>query len=98
MHKHIVIGMLIITFVAAIGCAQKKQYHKSSLPEPSSFNAHFGDMDSDENNWVSWPEFKAHFPQATLEVYQALDLDKDGLVNHDEWHAFKEAHGMRDHN
>ena len=97
MHKHIVIVILLTTLLAAFGCAQKKQYHQSSLPEPSAFNAHFGDMDTNEDESLSWQEFKAHFPQATPEVYQALDLDRDNRVDHDEWHAFKAAHGMRHH-
>jgi hypothetical protein len=97
MHKKIIIMVLITTLVALFGCAQKKQYHQSSLPEPKSFNAHFGDMDANTDDRVSWEEFKTHFPQATPEVFKALDLNKDKHVDHDEWHAFKEAHGLRHH-
>jgi hypothetical protein len=28
-------------------------------------------------------------------VYAALDLNKDGFVDHDEWHEFKQAHGLK---
>ena len=28
-------------------------------------------------------------------VYKALDLDNDGSVDYDEWHEFKEAHGLK---
>jgi hypothetical protein len=27
----------------------------------------------------------------------ALDLNDDAAIDHDEWHEFKEAHGMKDH-
>ena len=97
MLKNIVTITLVITFVATLGCAQKKQYHQSSLPEPKSFNAHFGDLDTNGDDWVSWVEFNNHFPQATPEVFEALDLNKDNQVDHDEWHSFKEAHGLGHH-
>ena len=32
------------------------------------------------------------FPDTTAQVFKALDLDGDGIVDHDEWHDFKEAH------
>ena len=98
MFKKTAIVLLLLTLIAVSGCAQKKQYHRSSLPEPSSYNAHFGDMDSDDNDGVSWQEFEAHFPQATPQVFEALDMNEDSQIDHDEWHAFKEAHGMRHHN
>jgi hypothetical protein len=97
MLKNTITVLLLLTVVAASGCAQKKQYHQSSLPEPKSFNAHFGDLDTNGDDWVSWGEFKNHFTQATPEVFEALDLNQDKHVDHDEWHAFKEAHGMRHH-
>ena len=88
---------IMILLVAAIGCAKDKRYHKTALPEPASFNAHFGDMDTDGDELVNWAEFKSYFPQATPEIFKALDGNEDGQVDHDEWHDFKEAHGMREH-
>ena len=64
------------------------------MPDPQSFNAHFGDMDPDGNEMVSWEEFKAYFPQADRKVFDAVDLNNDGGIDHDEWHEFKEAHGL----
>ena len=37
------------------------------------------------------------FPKANPHIFKELDLNKDKSVDHDEWHKFKEAHGMRDH-
>jgi len=88
---------VMIMMMAVVGCAQDKKYHKSELPDPVSFNAHFGDMDIDGDDLVNWEEFKAYFPQATPDIFKTLDVNGDGQVDHDEWHEFKEAHGMREH-
>jgi hypothetical protein len=87
----------MIMLLVVTGCAGESRHHKTQLPDPTSFNAHFGDMDGDGDDYVSWAEFKSYFPQATTDIYKALDLNEDGKVDHDEWHEFKEAHGMRHH-
>ena len=97
MNKILYILCVSALLVTAVGCASESRHHKTSLPEPASFNAHFGDIDIDGDDWVSWKEFKSYFPQATSDIFNALDLNEDGHVDHDEWHKFKEAHGMRDH-
>lgn len=84
----------LLVFGLISGCATQEKHHETDMPDPETFNAHFGDMDKDSDELVSWEEFKDFFPQATPEVYQALDLNKDGSVDHDEWHEFKEAHGL----
>lgn len=95
MHKiHYLAGVMILMFTIA-GCAGDSRHHQASMPDPGAFNAHFGDMDTDGDQGLSWEEFKAHFPQATREIYQELDLNKDNAVDHDEWHEFKEAHDLK---
>lgn len=91
---HYLIGFIILILLLA-GCAGDSRHHKASMPDPGSFNAHFGDMDTDGDDLVSWEEFKSQFPQATKDIYQELDLNGDGKVDHDEWHEFKEAHGLK---
>ena len=83
-----------LVFGLISGCATQEKHHETNMPEPESFNAHFDDMDKNGDALVNWEEFKAFFPQATPEVFQALDLNKDGSVDHDEWHEFKAAHGL----
>ena len=80
-----------------MGSHHKGKYHATSLPEPSKFNAHFPEMDSDKNDRVSLEEFKAYFPEASdhQTVFQAIDLDGKGDIDHDEWHEFKQAHGLK---
>ena len=45
----------------------------------------------------SQDEFKAYFPHAEPNVFAAIDLNGDERIDHDEWHAFKEAHGLKHH-
>jgi len=94
-RMHCAISLIVLMLLFAAGCAGNSHHHKSSMPDPTGFNAHFGDMDTDGDEFVSWEEFKAHFPKATKEIYKELDLNGDGSVDHDEWHEFKAAHGLK---
>ena len=89
---------VILSFVLVIsllfGCSAGR-YHKQELPDPQSFNAHFGEMDLDGNDLVNWTEFKDRFPQAEEKVFAAFDLNGDGYIDHEEWQKFMEAHGMK---
>lgn len=84
-----------VVLAAATGCAVTSRYHDTALPDPKQFNAHFGDMDNQKDDRVTWEEFKAYFPQAEPKVFAAVDLNQDGAIDHDEWHAFKKAHGLK---
>jgi hypothetical protein len=94
MKKFIFFISCILTVGLLAGCASKSTYHKEKMPDPKGFNAHFPDMDSDENDMIDWTEFKDHLPQADPGVFKAIDLNGDGNIDHDEWHQFKEAHGL----
>lgn len=84
-----------VVLVVAMGCTATGRYHDTALPDPKQFNAHLGDMDTQKDGRVTWEEFKAYFPQAEPKVFAAIDLNKDGAIDHDEWHTFKEAHGLK---
>jgi hypothetical protein len=98
MKKKYYIICAIFLFIATVGCSSEPRHHKTVLPDPMSFNAHFGDMDTDGDDGVSWDEFKAYFPQATPDIFKTLDMNEDSNLDHDEWHEFKQAHGMKKHN
>jgi len=91
----LIIPFFLIMLVA--GCSSHKKYHDTDMPDPQSFNAHFGDMDANGDDLVNWEEFSAHFQNADQKVFNAIDLNQDGNIDHDEWHEFKEAHGMKQH-
>lgn len=92
--KHLVLLLSLALVIGLMsGCASDR-YHKEALPDPQGFNAHFGDMDLDGNELVNRTEFKDQFPQANENVFKAIDLNGDGYIDHEEWHEFKEAHGL----
>ena len=94
--KRALLGALIVVLVAAsAACTSGGRHHDTNLPDPKGYNAHFGDMDKNGDGLVSWAEFKAYFPQAEPAVFAAIDLNKDGNIDHDEWHKFKEAHALK---
>jgi hypothetical protein len=95
MKRLICLSMCVFFVTLAIGCSG--HYHKTAMPDPASFNAHFGDMDADGDGLVSREEFNNFFKNPDPKVFDAIDMNKDGAIDHDEWHAFKEAHGMRHH-
>ena len=94
MKRLIFFSIAVILVSLALGCSSGGKHHKTALPEPESFNAHFGDMDTDGDGLVNLAEFSAHFKNTDPKVFNALDLNKDGGIDHDEWHKFKEAHGL----
>ncbi len=94
--KHFLWCALAGALLVVAGCeTTSKMPHGPNLPDPQQFNAHFGDIDSDDDGMVRRDEFKQFFPQAQPTVFTALDLNQDGVVDHDEWHKFKEAHGLK---
>ncbi len=97
MKTLIILLSVIISSLALIGCSGSARHHQKPLGDPSAYKAHFPDMDSSGDDLVTWKEFNKHFPQANKDVFNALDLNKDSKVDHDEWHEFKEAHGLKDH-
>lgn len=90
MKKFIVLAFICFFFavstapVMASSCGGKKGH---------DYSGHFGDMDADGNDLVSWEEFKAHFDHAKEETFKGIDTNMDGSIDHDEWHDFKATHG-----
>ena len=48
-------------------------FHPTDLPDPSAYMVHLGDIDKDGNDALSWEEFKGHFPNADISVFEAID-------------------------
>ena len=95
MKRLLLLTIPLVLVMLAVGCSSGKKYHSTAMPDPQSFNAHFGDMDADGDGLVSWDEFSANFEHAEQNVYNAIDLNQDGNIDHDEWHEFKAAHGLK---
>lgn len=90
-----VISLLLL--FGMLACSGAKQHHDVAMPDPTTYNAHFGDMDADDDGVVNWSEFSAYFDHAEQKVFGAIDLNEDQSLDHDEWHAFKRAHGLKHH-
>lgn len=89
-----VLTLLALTgFLFGFTSEQKSQ--NENIPNAESYNTHFPNMDKDKDRKVNWEEFKAYFPQATPQVFEAIDLNKDKSINHDEWHKFKAAYSLK---
>jgi hypothetical protein len=94
--KHFTAWMAAAILAASAGMAAgQAKFHGVELPDPKRYNAHFGDIDKSGDRLVNWEEFKAFFPQAEPKVFDAIDLDQSRAIDHDEWHKFKEAHGLK---
>lgn len=91
----LIITILLVLLTA--GCSNHKRHHGTDMPDPKAFNAHFGDMDTNGDDLVNRKELKAHFKKAEKKVFDAIDLNQDGSIDHDEWHEFKAAHGLKHH-
>jgi len=97
MKRRFLLIILMVLVMLIAGCSSHKKYHSKDMPDPGAYNAHFGDMDANGDDLVNWKEFKAHFENAEQKVFDAVDLNQDGSIDHDEWHAFKAAHGLKHH-
>jgi len=94
--KQFIIAMAAGIIIAGIfGCSSSKGFHGMSMPDPEEYQAHFGDLDTNDDGAVTWEEFKAYFPDGQARVFNAIDLNQNGTIDHNEWHRFKEAHGLR---
>jgi Ca2+-binding EF-hand superfamily protein len=88
-------ALLVFTFAAAVLAASAQQQTAYNIPDAKSYNAHFGNMDPNHDGKVSWQEFNAFFPKADEKVFAAIDVNKDGAIDHDEWHQFKAAYDLK---
>jgi len=90
---------LVLTLLALtgflFGFISEQKPQKELIPNAESYNAHFPNMDKNKDRKVNWEEFKEYFHQATPRVFEAIDLNKDKSLDHDEWHKFKTACGLK---
>jgi len=97
--KRLTVLMVAVSIVAmTAGCSSRGKYHDPALPDPKPYNARFENLDSKKDGLISWEEFKAYFPHAEPKVFSAIDINKDGYIDPDEWHKFEEAHGQEHSN
>ena len=74
MTRYLFLTIVLSAGLLASGCG-KSHHHKGDMPDPKTFQGHFGDMDASGDDRVNYEEFKAYFPHAEPQVFQAIDLD-----------------------
>jgi len=61
MKKWMIVIVLVFLVQLVAACATQETHHPRDMPDPSGYNAHFGDMDGNGDGVVKWYEFKAYF-------------------------------------
>lgn len=87
--------LIVFGFAANVYSASPPKKETYNITNAESYNTHFGNMDPNKDGQVNWSEFKAHFPKADEKAFSAIDLNKDGAIDHDEWHDFKAAYDLK---
>jgi Ca2+-binding EF-hand superfamily protein len=96
MQKSLTLLLLMVFGLVAVAyTASPPTKEDYNIPNAESYNAHFGNMDPDKDGKVTWQEFKAFFPKADEKVFASIDRNKDGAIDHDEWHDFKAAYDLK---
>ncbi len=87
--------LAVLGFAANADSASPPNQETYNITNAESYNAHFGNMDPNKDGKVNWQEFKDHFPKADEKAFSAIDWNKDGAIDHDEWHDFKAAYDLK---
>ena len=91
----ITLALILFACAAVADAASPAKKEAYNIANAESYNAHFGNMDPDKDGKVNWQEFKAHFPKTDEKTFFTIDLNKDGAIDHDEWHDFKAAYDLK---
>lgn len=89
------LALIVLGFAASGDSASPPKKETYNIANAESYNAHFGNMDPNQDGKVNWQEFKTYFPQADEKSFSAIDSNKDGTIDHDEWHDFKAAYDLK---
>ncbi len=62
----------------------------------TNYNVCFNSLDADMDGSMSKSEFMVAFSDGDMAVYEVADADKDCVVGHEEWEAYKESQGFEE--
>ncbi|WP_207262743.1 EF-hand domain-containing protein [Desulfovibrio sp. Huiquan2017] len=63
----------------------------------TNYYVNFHSLDADVDGWMSKGEFLVAFPDGDTSVFDQADTNKDGSVSREEWEAYKQAQGSKNH-
>jgi hypothetical protein len=84
--------MMIPVFVIAGNYYGHHGYHGGHGYGLKSWN--MGDLDTDNDGFVSFEEFKAPSVKMWQSGFDSVDENRDGLIDENEWRALKEMHAV----
>jgi len=90
----IIFIVLNFIFFSLTGCSYNKHMNKHKA-DKQKYNAHFGDIDADGDDLINLEEFNNYFPHAKKKAFKKADMNKDKLLDHEEWHTFKANRGYK---
>ncbi len=73
---------------------RKGHAHGQSMGGTEVLKTEFKTLDRNDDGWVTYAEFKAHFPKVSKDGFGALDLNLDRVLDELEWRHFKKVHGV----
>ena len=88
MKKILIITALLVFGVAVVAVAGN--YH--GYGGCGMFSTKLSDMDPNGDGTVTLDEFNDFMATGHKEIFDALDMNKDGLIDNEEWTSFIEAH------
>lgn len=77
--------LLLTIFFCPPALAQQSQ-------QPSR---HFIQMDKNADGMVTRQELKDYYPNAKTSYFEAVDLDKDNKISHEEWYQFRDKPSVK---
>ncbi|MBG0791028.1 MAG: EF-hand domain-containing protein [Desulfovibrionaceae bacterium] len=62
----------------------------------TNYNVCFNSLDVDLDGVMSKSEFMVAFSGGDVAEFESADTNKDGVVDHEEWEAYKEGRGYEE--
>lgn len=92
MKPIVILGTCIMVLMIALGCAIHQTKPET---DPVEYSVRFVDIDADGDGVATWQEFLAYFPQGEESVFRDADLNQNNMIEHREWHDFKQRQGYK---
>jgi hypothetical protein len=86
------VSILLVLFLASSPSSPAAQ-DAAPKTDTDRAEAGFAGMDADRSGAVSFAEFHRRFPRMPRAAFDAIDANRDGEIDREEWRAFSTTHG-----
>ncbi|MCL2123326.1 MAG: EF-hand domain-containing protein [Desulfovibrionaceae bacterium] len=88
----------VLCFVFALGINLPLWARAADAPAPQSVDnsradERFRNMDTDNKGFITFEDFRKRYPNMQRPAFDAIDGNKDGMINLEEWRTFFQGHG-----